>query len=43
LSQSEIENIYNSQKPAGMGMMEETKLKGLASILEAIRDILEKI
>ena len=44
LSESEIQNIYNAQKPAGMAKAEtkEVDLKGLASILSAIQDILEK-
>jgi len=46
LMESEIQDIYDSQKPAGHGAMiepSETDLSGLASILSAIEEILEKI
>jgi hypothetical protein len=42
LTEQEIQNMYDAQKPAGMGM-EETKLRGLASILNAIQEILKKL
>lgn len=43
LNAGEIQDIYNAQNPAGVGMIEETRLEGLASILSVIQDILEKI
>jgi len=46
LSADEIQDIYDAQKPAGHGAIiepSETDLKGLASILDAIKETLEKI
>jgi len=45
LSETEIQDIYDAQKPAVMARAEtkELDLKGLASVLDAIQEILEKI
>ena len=48
LSESEIQDIYDAQKPAGHGTMiepseDQLALNNLASILSAIQGILEKL
>jgi hypothetical protein len=45
LSQAEITAIYNAQKPAGMAKAEteEQKLSGLASLLDAIQEMINKL
>ena len=45
LSESEIQAIYDAQKPAGMAVADtgENQLYGIASMLNAIQEAIDKL